>query len=315
MFRPHALVVAATVAFAIATHGSAAHAQGDRAEKLFNEGQDLMRAGNVAAACGKLEESYKLDAAMGTLLNMAFCHEKQGRVGLAWREYRSAAARAQGEGQAPRAKFAAARAVEIEAKLVRAQVVPARGSDVRALRIDGDRVEGDLTVIHLEPGRHVVDVTTSAGERPVVVDARAGQTDLRIEVPAIAQLAPPPSGAPMPPLASAAPPPPAPAPAAPAEPTPASSDTKKIVGWSLVGLGALGLGLGTYFGLQTFSEKSAAEERCDGDICTAEGKRRGDKAHTFALLSTIAFAIGVGGVGVGTYLVVSPSGAGLGGSF
>lgn len=313
--RVRGLAASAALAFATSMHAGAAHAQADRAEKLFTEGQELMRGGNVAEACGKLEESFKLDAAMGTLLNMAFCHEKQGRVGLAWREYRSAAARAQTEGQAQRAKFAAGRAVEIEAKLVRAQVVPPRGDNVRALRIDGDRIDGDLTVIHLEPGRHVVDVTTSLGERPVVVEARAGQTDLRIDIPAIAQLTPVPASPAVVPAAPVAPASAAPN-APPGEAAPASpTDTKKIVGWSLVGAGAVGLGLGTFFGLRTFSEKSAAEDNCSGDVCTAEGKRHGDDAHTFALVSTIAFAVGIAGVGVGTYLVLSPSSAGVGGAF
>jgi outer membrane protein assembly factor BamD (BamD/ComL family) len=49
------------------------------AEALFREARQLLDAKQYAAACRKLEESYRLDPAGGTLMNMAMCHGKEGR--------------------------------------------------------------------------------------------------------------------------------------------------------------------------------------------------------------------------------------------
>ena len=131
-----------------------------QADSLFAEGQALLQKGRVPEACAKMEESYALDAAQGTLLNMAFCHEKQGRVGLAFREYRRAAARAEQEGDASRLKFAASRATELEAKLVRLEWEPDQRPLIISVSIDGDPLLGEVDRVFVEPGKHVLDVTS-----------------------------------------------------------------------------------------------------------------------------------------------------------
>ena len=49
------------------------------AAALFREGKALMDKNDFTPACAKLEESERLDPGGGTLLNLALCHEKQGR--------------------------------------------------------------------------------------------------------------------------------------------------------------------------------------------------------------------------------------------
>src|SRR5687767_11843809 len=72
---------------------SAQPPQGDAAasEALFREGRRLMKAGDYEGACPKLEESLRLDPALGTLFNLASCEEQLGRWATAWQHWRQAA--------------------------------------------------------------------------------------------------------------------------------------------------------------------------------------------------------------------------------
>src|SRR4051812_13667011 len=59
------------------------------AEELFRQGKAEMAKGSYERACPMFAESYKQDPAMGTLLNLALCHEAIGRIATAWGEWRT----------------------------------------------------------------------------------------------------------------------------------------------------------------------------------------------------------------------------------
>jgi len=90
--------------------GAPAALAGDSAaaDALFQSAKQLMGQQKYADACPKFEASYKLDKTLGTLLNLADCHEKLGKVASAWAEWGEAADRATREGDS-RADYATKR--------------------------------------------------------------------------------------------------------------------------------------------------------------------------------------------------------------
>jgi len=54
------------------------------AEKLFQDGRNFMNEGKLAEACDAFRRSNELEARVGTLLNLANCEEKRGRLATAW---------------------------------------------------------------------------------------------------------------------------------------------------------------------------------------------------------------------------------------
>ena len=54
---------------------------------------------SIHEACLKFEESQRLDPSGGTILNLASCHEREGRLARAWSEFSDAATMAIRDGK------------------------------------------------------------------------------------------------------------------------------------------------------------------------------------------------------------------------
>src|SRR6187431_1585248 len=118
MSARRAMALAALLAVAsLAPPALARDADAAAAEALFDEARRLLASGDVKAACPKFAESYRLDPALGALLNLAACHEKEGRVATAWSEYRDAAAQALKARDDKRAAYAKKQAATLEPRL------------------------------------------------------------------------------------------------------------------------------------------------------------------------------------------------------
>ncbi len=87
------------------------------AEALFQEGADLVGAGDVAKGCQKFAASQQLDPALGTLLRLADCRDREGKTASAWALFMEAAALAGQRAETQRQELAKQRAADLAARL------------------------------------------------------------------------------------------------------------------------------------------------------------------------------------------------------
>jgi hypothetical protein len=137
------------------------------AEASFQEGRRLFQAGQTDEACARFAESYAMVASSGTLLNLALCHQTQGKTATAWNEYRAAARLARNQGREDRATVADGQAKQLEPALAR--VTTTAVDAVAGLRVAteaGPLGEGGLGAeIPIDPGTHQV-IVTAPGHLP-----------------------------------------------------------------------------------------------------------------------------------------------------
>ncbi|HEY5936703.1 MAG TPA: hypothetical protein VIU61_18770 [Kofleriaceae bacterium] len=182
----------ALVAIALCIGVTAAHAQpGSQAAqgaKLFEEGRALVKEGKYAEACQKFAESYQLDRAAGTQLNLGDCAEREGKLRKAWLLFDDAARAYEKTGRAAAAKLARDRAVALEPKLATVIVKIAEpGLPGLVVRIgDHGAVPAAQIVEHLEPGE--VAITASAPGRTAFATSVTGEVgkQVTVEIPLLA---------------------------------------------------------------------------------------------------------------------------------
>ena len=87
------------------------------AESLFQQGLGAMERGDYGRACGLLAESQRLDPGGGTLLNLALCHERAGKIATAWARYHDALGIARRDAREDRITFAAEHIKLLEPRL------------------------------------------------------------------------------------------------------------------------------------------------------------------------------------------------------
>src|SRR5687768_3180982 len=107
-----------TIAICISATAAAQPSQNiAQAEQLFEQARELAAKGDYAAACPVFEASFKLDPALGTLLNMATCYENNGQLASAWGRYREVISVATKVNDEARIKIARERAGALEPRL------------------------------------------------------------------------------------------------------------------------------------------------------------------------------------------------------
>jgi len=271
------------------------------AEALFQDGRRLVKAGKVDEACPKFEESYRLVAKLGTLLNLAACHDKQGKTGSAWGEYTQAVTLAKKAGEAKRVEFAREQLAELDGRLSKLALEVTEPVEGMELLVD-DQPLGRAawtTPLPLDPGSHVIVARAPGHEdwtATVEIPAEPGVTAQ--QVPALEPSATTPGTE-----AQAGTPPPKPAP----DSDEAGTDGQWIAGWVLGGAGVVAAGVGTYFGINTFQKQGDSDDHCVDTRCDQEGVDLRDEAMTSAHVSTTLFAVGGALVVTGVILLVTSS--------
>jgi serine/threonine-protein kinase len=263
------------------------------AEALFQDAMKLMADQHYPDACPKLEESQRLDPAMGTQFRLAECYEAIGRTASAWASYLEVVDSARNAAQADRERVASARAQSVESKLSRLTVVVTTpdlpGLEVRRHGVVVGRAQWGLS-IPVDPGTY--DVAASApGKLPwsSVATVRGDVASSTLQIPELhdAPIVPTPLlQAPTPPSKPWMSPPPS------EKPSPRWGPLR-TTGLVVAGAGVVGLGLGAAFGVDAVSKQNAANSSgCSGVRCSPSAGATRDEARNAANLATVFFTVG-----------------------
>lgn len=288
------------------------------AEALFDQGVRMMKQNSFAEACSKLEESDRIDPAVGTLLYLGECYERVGRTASAWATFREAASLATTSNQTDRARVASARALELEPKLSRLSVELA--PDVAkvpgvVVKRGTQRLEPSLygTPLPVDPGEYKIEVTAPGYEpwsTPIKVEAGGAAASVRI--PALVKSSEPAGAAPPSPSSEPSQTGAAPAPVAePSQPQPGGLSTQQTIGIVGGAVGIVGIGVGSFFGIRALKKSSEADSHCPkaGFCNDDDGLQLTEEGQDQATLANIGFAVGGGLLALGAvlYLTGAPS--------
>ncbi len=288
------------------------------AEAVFQEGMRLIKQGNFADACPKFEMSQRVEPAVGTMLYLGECYEKTNRTASSWAMFREAASLAEVSGQVERMKTAQARAARLEPRLSWLNIEVSKEAMVPGLQLrrNGVVVAVDLagTPTPVDPGEIVIEASApgrvafstkltvaAKGHAVVTVPTLAvapePATPLAAAPPTTTQARDlPPSAAYRAPLAQT----PAPLPP-PAEPP--RKQSPSMLPWLVGGVGVVGLGLGSFFGLRAMSKADDARQVCPDGLCNEQkGDTLAHDARTAATVSNVSFALGTAAVATGVVL-------------
>ncbi|HEY1958786.1 MAG TPA: tetratricopeptide repeat protein [Polyangiaceae bacterium] len=320
-------IVASLLVALVAFEAGAARAQTTSsdsaiAQSLFDEGRKLMNAKRYAEACPRLERSYKLDPATGTLLNLAVCHEKVGKTATAWDEFRDTIAMARRENREDRVRFAQAHFDALKERVCTLTVRHATREPGLELKLDGIKLgpESLGLALPIDPGAHTLEANAPDYKSwsTSVELRRDGQAET-LDIPELAAV---PKPKPLPPLLTVQ-----------VVPPPRSRGVSAWIALPITA-GVLGFGAMALGGVESLSAWHDRTAACgiggDANACTQAGIDADANARRWALVADIGLGVGVAGA-IGTLVValvsrgsskeapahvaISPFGVGVVGTF
>ncbi|MGE0871118.1 MAG: hypothetical protein AB7P03_21315 [Kofleriaceae bacterium] len=247
----------------IVTRSTVARTETDAAmaERLFRDGRALLEAGKTAEACEMLAESQRLDPAGGTLLNLALCHERQGKLATAWAEFVDARAQARVQQRTDRVELAEAHIRALEPRVPRIRIVLPPDHADATLVLDA-KVLGSAAIateLPVDPGTRRL-VFSRPGRQTWSAEIVMTEASVRtVNVPAL-------------------------------EPVPAAS---RVLPYSFGIAGLVALGAGGYFGVRAIQHKSVSDDHCEASVCDEIGLAAHDRYKRAAWGANIGIGAGV----------------------
>lgn len=293
------LVTLGFTAVSLVPHGASGQkpapgSQSAAADALFSAGRADLSAGRLDAACAKFTDSLGLDRTIGTILNLASCEARRGRLASSWSLWREAL-EILPQGDA-RIAFATQQLSLLEPRLPRLTLrLDAHvSSDIRISRngVEIGRAAMNLA-IPIDPGQHSVHVNAPGYDARVysfmAEEGRSESLVLKLGPKKKPALAAKPS----------------------ARALNAHQDRSVVLPWATLGVGGVGLGTAIVTSLQLSHVRSTVERACDpaSKLCSREGLDAVERGKALLPINTAAFGVAALGLTGGLYWLLSVSNA------
>jgi hypothetical protein len=270
------------------------------AQATYDKARELIKNGKIEEACAAFADSQKLDPALGTLVALGACHEKQGKVASAWAEYLEAS----GMGDSPAAKFARDRvdALAVQVPKVRT-LLPFDYPKDATFTLDGNDIA--LSVLKLDlpidPGHHTLTIASGTKKGTVSFDATAGAgvVEVKLDFEQAAPQTAPSAGAS---AATTTPPPSSPS---------SGGGGDRTIGLVVGGVGVGVLAVAGVFGVLTLVNDGKRQSEVNlynstgtpADLTSATNYR--NTALTFQTLGFITGGVGIVCIATGAYFFLT----------
>lgn len=260
------------------------------ADALFRAGRAALASGDIALACSRFAESYRLDPAVGTVMNLADCEERAGRLDVALAHFAEAR-----DALAPwdfRMRVVEKRIADLDKRVPRLTLVSSAKLP-RETTLECDGVElgvGSLGVaLPVAPGTHTctmhvprhadgrVDVELKEGEHLcAAIEPGASVTEAK--------------------TLALAPEPPTRRQAQPSSPPPQRRGPNRTLVYVLGAVGVTGMIVGGTSGVLALRAGNDYRAHCTPE-CDQAGADAASTGRTMVVVSPIAFGIGLAGLG------------------
>ncbi len=279
---PLVLRVVSSVALCVALCRPAAAADDPAAaEALFLQGRQAFEQGDCETASAKFQESYRLDPAAGTLMNLATCEERLGKLASAWQHWQEALQRL--PPQDDRVPFAQSRVQALETQLpyLTLRLAPGAPDSTYFVRNGVQlRKAARGTALPVDPGEQVITIEAPGyASQTFRIDLGVGEHRELVVRP----------GKKLP----------------PAPPKESESNPRRTWAFISGGLGLAGAATGVVTGLLLPSRRAAVEANCEDGLCNQAGLDAAAEGQSLLVANTVGWAVGFVGLGTGTYLFLT----------
>jgi hypothetical protein len=270
------------------------------AESLFRQAREDMKRGEPQRACPKLEESYRLDPSLGTLLNLGLCEQQIDRIATAWSKLHQFIEEAPTDDV--RLPLAREKLAELERDLPKIRLDVSAKAERGTVSLDGIELhDASLSVdLPVDPGEHVITLRMPTGEttRNIVQVARGKLVVVSLS-PSEASPAPELVHGPL------AEPPHAPPPALSSARTlgPSEHKAERAAAYVFGAAGVAGLAVGGVFGALALKNKQLVREHCPDHTCTDQtGVDAVGAGSRDEVIATLSVAVGLSSLAAGAIL-------------